>query len=290
MPIVFAGIICEMLLQNMPNDYNYKANYLRKHAKDIHILFLGNSHAYFGINPQYIQSSSFNASYVSQSLNFDLEILKKYDSKWSKLNHIVIPIDYVSFYSRLESGVESWRVKNYTIYYGIYSNYEIAENTEILSNKLNPNLSRIYSYYLEGKPNTVSCSLLGWGTNYNSKHKLDLESTGKSAAKRHLSLNSNNFSENIQSLKAIIEFARINKIRVLLYTPPAYKTYINNLDTVQLNNTLVAVKKIADVYSNVVYYDLLNDSSFVAADYFDADHLNEIGAKKLTLKIDSLLR
>jgi hypothetical protein len=40
---------------------------------------------------------------------------------------------------------------------------------------------------------------------------------------------------------------------------------------------------------NCVYVNLLTDSSFTATDYYDAAHLNDIGAKKLSMKIDSLL-
>ena len=41
--------------------------------------------------------------------------------------------------------------------------------------------------------------------------------------------------------------------------------------------------------SNTFYYNLLTDASFNEIDFYDADHLNKIGAKKLTQKIDSLL-
>ena len=40
---------------------------------------------------------------------------------------------------------------------------------------------------------------------------------------------------------------------------------------------------------SIYYFDLLKDKSFKANDYFDADHLNEIGAKKLTMKLDSII-
>ena len=46
------------------------------------------------------------------------------------------------------------------------------------------------------------------------------------------------------------------------------------------------MKRIDDQYENAVYYNLLTDSAFVANDYYDADHLNEIGAKKLTKLLD----
>jgi hypothetical protein len=39
----------------------------------------------------------------------------------------------------------------------------------------------------------------------------------------------------------------------------------------------------------VKYLNLLTDKAFDEKDFYDADHLNEIGAKKFTLKIDSLI-
>jgi hypothetical protein len=34
---------------------------------------------------------------------------------------------------------------------------------------------------------------------------------------------------------------------------------------------------------------MMNDTSFIAGDYFDGDHLSEIGAKKLSMKIDEIV-
>ena len=116
-PVLIFMLIMELLLRNIPNDYSYKKNYLDQHSNEIETLFLGSSHAYYAINPEFIHSTSFNAAYFSQSLDYDIEILKKYYKQSIKLKYIVVPIDYLSLYNRLETGVESWRIKNYIIYY-----------------------------------------------------------------------------------------------------------------------------------------------------------------------------
>lgn len=41
-------------------------------------------------------------------------------------------------------------------------------------------------------------------------------------------------------------------------------------------------------YENCTYVNMINDSTFIAKDFFDADHLSEIGAKKLSIKLDRL--
>jgi nucleoside-diphosphate-sugar epimerase len=130
---------------------------------------------------------------------------------------------------------------------------------------------------------------LGWGTNYNSKDNQDLTATGIKAAKRHTIKSDEYFNENVEYLKSIIEFAKAKNITVLLFTSPAYKTYVRNLDNTQLSRSINAANHLTDTYSNAVYFNLLNDTIFTENDFHDSDHLNEIGAKKLTVKIDSLL-
>jgi hypothetical protein len=288
LPILLSGICFEVLLRKIPNDYSYKKNYLDRNSKKIRILFLGSSHVYYGINPEYI-SGSFNAAHVSQTLNYDLAILQKYKTKWDSLQYIVLSVDYFSLYGRLEEGVEAWRVKNYAIYYGLHTSDILSDYTEIFSNKFIVNESRFCNFYLHHKSD-LTCSELGWGTGYNAKNSKDLVVSGETAAKRHFAKSDQYFNENVGDLETIISFAKARNIHVLLFTSPAFKTYVQNLDTIQLNHTLQAVTHLISTYDNARYYNLLADPEFTENDFYDADHLNEIGAKKLTIKIDRLLK
>ena len=78
LPILVVAILMEILLRNTPNDYLFKKQYLDKHSSEIETLILGSSHSFYGFNPEYFSSNTFNASHISQSLNYDFEILKKY--------------------------------------------------------------------------------------------------------------------------------------------------------------------------------------------------------------------
>jgi hypothetical protein len=282
------GLLSEILLRKIPNDYVSKKQFLDNNSDSIKVLFLGSSHALVGINPTYFSVFSFNAGYFSQSLDYDFEILKKYKNNWENLDCIVIPISYSSLYGRLETGIESWRVKNYIIYYEMNTFTQISNFTELFSTRLNVNLGKIYTYYIRGESN-ISCSNLGWGQDYNSKKKEDLVKTGITAAKRHLKKDDRFLEENIKILKSIIEFAKNKNVKVFLFTPPAYYTYVENLNRMQLIQTITTLIKIDNFYNNVAYLNFLEDSSFSAVDFYDADHLNEIGAKKFTIKLDSLI-
>lgn len=288
LPILVIGICFEILLRRVPNDYLYKKNYLDKTSNQIKVLLLGNSHIYYGINPKYFSLNAFNASSVSQSLDYDWAILNKYNNKWDSLKYVIIAVDYFSLFSKLETSVEAWRVKNYEIYFGINNSYKIQDHSEILSNNLKTNLSRLYSFYFKDD-NNINSSKLGWGTAYNSKTKKDLEKTGKISAERHTIKNDQYVNENIKILESIIKFAKVKGVEIILLSSPAYKTYTRNLDKHQLSQTIDTVKKIVNLSSNVIYLNLLTDDEFTENDFYDADHLNEFGTKKLSLKLDSVL-
>jgi hypothetical protein len=116
--------------------------------------------------------------------------------------------------------------------------------------------------------------------------------TGKTASKRHsvnLDKNKTTFSKNIRTINSIIEFANTHNLKIIFITCPAYSSYSKNLNPIQLDSYVNIINQISAKNTNTTYYNLLEDKTFIADDYYDADHLNEIGAKKLTLKIDSII-
>lgn len=291
LPIFVVAILMEILLRSTPNDYLFKKQYLDKNSSRIETLILGSSHSFYGLNPEYFSSNTFNASHISQSLNYDFEILKKYKDKFKNLKTIILPISYFTLFGKLEAGSESWRVKNYIIYYELNSSKSLVDYSEVLSNRINVNIKRIISYYVFGE-STISCTDLGWVTICNSKNARDLAESGKTASKRHtVDINSDKyqqiFQENIFILESIIQWSNKNNIKIMLFTPPAFETYRQNLNQEQLKITINTTSDICSKYDNCIYDNLLSDTNFVATDFFDADHLSDIGAKKLSILINN---
>jgi len=282
------GILAEFLLRHIPNDYELKSNYLKLHTSEITILFLGSSHAFYGINPDNIKEKSFNAAYVSQSLDLDDDILEKYDANWKSLKFIVVPISYFSLYSSLKHNDESWRLKNYEIYYGIKATDDLFSHFEIFS-RFEQNVDKLYLYYIK-KNSLLSSSYLGWGEHKSVLGKAEFLNSGTIAAKRHTGINEEYFAKNKAVLERIISFAKQRNIQVLFYTPPAYKTYFENLDAKQLNQTTHLMIDLAAHRNNVTYINLLKDNSFDISDFHDADHLNRFGAKKLSVMLDGVIQ
>lgn len=291
LPIIVVALSAEILLRNIPNDYSYKKEYLDKHSNEIETLILGSSHSFYGFNPDFFNSKAFNASHISQSLNYDYGILKKYEDNLDNLQTVILPISYHTLYGKLENGSESWRIKNYVIYYRMNVANSLADYSEVLSNKPKVNLKRLYSYYILRKPN-LTCTKLGWGTSYKSENAKDLVKTGSTAAKRHTRENIHSkkyqdiFNDNKLLLASIIDWCQKQNIRVLILTTPTFYTYRENINIEQYNITIEIANKIASQYDNCIYVNLFDDTNFVAKDFYDADHLSEIGAEKLSKLID----
>jgi len=286
LPILALSIVVEHILRKIPNDFQSKAEQYEKHAGDFKVLCLGESHAYSGIDPRYLDRRGFNGSHFSQTLNYDLEILKKYASDLKNLEYLLLPVSYGSFTSRLEN---QWEVKNYTLYYNIRGNHNIRYNTELLSLPLESSKEKLISYYMDHIEMTKTDSL-GYSTYYNKENPdKNLVELGKKMAVAQTGKNFDNVSKNVKSLEEIIKLCGRKNITLILFTTPGHKEYRKHLDSRQLNTMLTLSKSFARKNRNVHYLNLLEDSSFIAADFYDADHFSSAGAKKLTAKLNRFI-
>lgn len=284
--IAFTCLIIEFLLRRIPNEYTLKRDYLDKNSDMIEVLFLGGSHGRSAFNPASMAKRSFNAAQHSQSLDYDFEILKKYRNKFSNLQFIVLPVSYGTLFSKLAGGPEAWRAKSYIIYFDIVLSDNIRYHTEIMNGILGTQFYRLYSYYIR-KIDEVNCTDLGWGkANFSN----DLNKTGIDAAKRHAEFDDYKYFKEMTSiLDSIASFAKSNNTKLIMITTPTYKSYRENLKKSQLDSTINAIRKIVSKNENCYYLNFFEDSSFYETDFRDGDHLNAKGAKKLTLRIDSIL-
>lgn len=286
LPILLFFLVLEVAIRKIPNDYQLKKDYLNENAAEINTLILGSSHTFYGLNPEYFSQKTFNAAYVSQSLDLDYEILRKYDLKLKNLKTVIIPISYFSLFETLETDVEKWRIKNYVIYYDLENTYHLLDHFESLDNHIALNVKKIIKYYVLNK-SYITSSYLGWGTNFNSKNKKTLN--GAFTAKKHTAKNFNLYDENIKSLQKIVTLCRKNKVKVIFITTPTHASYYHNLNKNQLEKTTKTISKFVKNNSNCEYINMLTSDKFTNEDFYDADHLNEIGAKKLSLFLNKFV-
>lgn len=275
-PVVLFLLIGELALRNIPNDYSFKRSYLDENAQNLKTLVLGSSHFYRGVNPQLLEQPAFNAAMVSQSLDYDLKILENYETDFENLETLILPISYFSLFGSLETGVEFWRAPYYNIYYGI-GNPKLG----ILNKKGSETLSKVFDfYYLDRK--LIMADSLGWGPRNVKVKSEELQFSGLKAAERHTKENFNLPPFQLKNLRRIIQMANKNNWKVILITPPAYDSYVANLNEKQLDLTIKHCEEIEEDFDNVFYYNFLQDNSFSSCDFYDADHLNQEGANKFS--------
>ena len=282
-PIFIFFLVLEIAIRKTPNDYQLKKSYFDKNATKINTLILGSSHTFYGVNPKYFSNQTFNAAYVSQTLDLDEELLDVYKNKLTNLKTIIIPISYFSLFETLETDVEKWRLKNYILYYGFENKYHFTANFETLNPDILLNLKKVVKHYVLNK-SFITSSNLGWGTNFNSKERKKFE--GQYTAKKHTTKNFKLFDGNIKSLQKIIEMCQNKNIKILFITTPTHLSYYKNLNQIQLSKTIKTINELVQKNQNCSYLNLLKSDKFITADFYDADHLNDIGAKKLSLLLD----
>ena len=289
-PIVISAFLLEIALRRIPNDYAYKKTYLDQNANQIETLILGSSHAYFGLDPIYYESKAFNAAYVSQTMDCDFEIFAKYNTHMSQLKTVIFALSYFSMFDRITQTGESWRIKNYFLYYDIdLGSMVFYKKNEILGQKFAVNMDRLFKYYVKKESLTTS-SELGWGASYKSEDSKDLYITGKEAAKRHKSVIDPLMVSNYADLlDRLVGLCSQRNIQVVFITLPAFQSYRENLDSEQLDITFTIANDIAQKHENCSYINLLADTSFIDEDFYDGDHLNEIGTKKLSLMVNKII-
>lgn len=282
-PLLLGIVLCEYYLRIIPNDYSYKNEWLSNNARPIQVLNMGSSHAFYGIEPNLFSCKAFNAAHVSQSIKYDHFIFSKFVNEMDSLEVLVLPISYGSFLGfGPENGIEDWRVKYYSIYYGCkYHRFEPKYNLEVYNDLHLKNVL----YSVLGKASHRTCNELGFGINFKLENRSeDWKESGATAAKRHTvaKIDSTIMEKNIRLVGEMVDKCVEKKAQVIILTTPTFHTYRENLNQKQLELMEECCGYFVKHYDNVCYLNLMADERFCEDDFYDADHLNEFGAAKLT--------
>lgn len=287
LPMACALGVCEYILRSVPNDHIYKHQFMITNQKNIKILSFGSSHGYYGIQPKFFSKAAFNMAFVSQSLKYDKFLYEKYATNCDSLECIILPISYSSLRSNLEKSQESWRIKGYCVYMGCnYHGINPIYNLEIMTKS---KLLHIKDALLQ-QLNYRTCDTLGFCLNYKKEYRAqDWQSTGLTACARHSKGKKENVETNLQDLEWMIRDCQKRNIKVILLTTPTFHTYYDVLNQDQVIEREEICNSLVQKYNHVIFLDWLKHKQFNEDDFFDADHLNEYGAEKLTKMLDEFI-
>lgn len=281
LPFFILLFIIEVSIRHIPNDYKTKRDYIKKNGDKIEILALGSSHVYYGLNPDLFYTSCFNLAQVAQTPEFDLKLFQHFLPQLPNLKVLIYPISYFTFYWDLQSSRESWRLKNYSLYYNIEAAQSVKNYFEILSVDPKSNYKRIIDFYIH-KKTEVGVTPRGWGFNCLAEFSANLDQTAAESAVRHTSVDGLFFSKNSSEVEEIIKICQQNGIQVVLLFPPAYKAYRDQINKKQLTQTYSKIDSLVKEYDNCRFIDIFADTNYIARDFLDADHLNNLGSRKMS--------
>jgi hypothetical protein len=253
----------------------------------VQLLSFGSSHGHYGIRPDCFNMPAFNMAMPSQSIKYDHFLFYKYIEKCPKLSYVILPVSYFSLVSELEDGAGWAHAKGYTIYMGYEGNkYSPIYNLELINKEKYLGLMKCV-----GKPLTyVTCDSLGWGNKREwGNQKPNCTGLAYNTVQYHSENIGASIETNVGRLTDIIKTCAERDIKVILLTTPTHESYYSLLDSTHLELTVQTCEKLAAEFANTTYLNLLKDSSFVEEDFYDPDHLNTIGATKLTQKLNDVI-
>ena len=277
--ILIVGCL-EFLFKNTPNYIEDLFEKLESNDST-QVLLLGNSHIQALGEPEIDGSKSFNFGVGGQDINHMHMILEHVLLKMKKrhLKQVIIGLDYDLLGYNFKIANTMWLDR---LYYPVTGKLSDNSYGSILMAKSN--------FF---RANRDFSKLTFLNSNLNSKNKalnfLDYSPCDR-RAKEHseTKFDKSLLHENVKLLESIYFLCKEHNIRLTLINLPKATCYYEfyNKDLVSTAQTII---REFSKDKDVVFYDLWKSDEFNDEMFSDNDHLNEDGAKKFTLKLNSFL-
>ncbi len=277
----------ELYVRSIPNEYSYKHKYLDTHIDSIQVLALGSSIGRSGIDPECFDTFTFNAANVSQDLETDCAIIDKYLSRADSLKVVIFTLLPGSYCSRMGEGIESWRLRKYSIYMDLdIDKPRLTESLEIFD--LNKTLKQIIKG-LKGQQ-TVECYEKGMGIDSDIEPEYEKLAQAIRISKIHNEgYTPSNYEKIVPRMKSTVKQLVDKEIEVYLVMMPVHFTYAERIDFKMLSECDSISKIIESMNPHVHYMNMFTDSSFTTVDFRNSNHLSQEGANKLSTKLNEII-
>jgi len=275
----------EYVQRQLPNNYTHKREMLEKGLDQWETLILGSSHAYLGIDPAQFDGPTFNLAFTAQTLAYDKFLLEKYLDSLPKLERVILSISYGSL------GAESYKnpgVYDKTYYYTQFWESElftdwwkIEKYSRVGLFSVKRSVDRTRTYYTQGD-SLLECRKDGF---YGLEFHRDLEVNGLESATFHEMFYFDELrATNLGYLNDIIEMCKQKGVNLHFVSTPMWPSYMQHLDRSRYTYMTEVMDSISRT-NHLSYWDLTEDSTFEEKDFYDANHLSEEGALKLTNRL-----
>ena len=288
--LILAAI--ETSIRIIPNPYKFKTEWMNTNSQKVKTLILGSSYANYGINPGFIADSSFNLAMSGQSIKYDLELLKKYIGKMPNLKSVILGIGYQTPFfldyeiSDVLPGNREADVSYYIGWYKMYMGIKLhpfpAYSFELLHYRRA--IVKWKSVYINHRAQ-MRCDSTGYdhdtkvqerSPNWYKAEELVEDNTAQGPNKEIV------FKLCQGYLEEMISILKQQNAELVIVVTPTYHTFYETINKVQMNRVYGSIKELSEKYTNVIVYDYFKDPRFVEQDFYDANHLSDVGAEKFS--------
>ena len=282
-PLIVAIVVCECLLRSFPNSYKLKYERVCQLGDSVETLILGASHTYMGLNPLYFNERAFNLAHISQTYDYDYKLLEKFAPRLHPKTVITAVDNGILFDPPLETSEGWYLCTSYQLYmdcgdYSVLSkyNYEITSAT---------NTFKKIEKHWNGEE--VECDRSGWCITYKASLRDTAECSYDYSMRRivkHTCKNWDYYKHNQQALFQLCDYCRQHDIRLILLITPTIPYYYQQIPP-QQKEAILETLGYCHKYYGAEIGDYLEDKRFSDDDFYDCDHLSDIGAKKFSQMI-----
>jgi len=291
LPIALAWGCVEYFYRSVPNNYSVKYDYMEAHADEVETLLLGSSHCFYALDPEYFSGQVFNLSNISQTLYFDALLFDQYFGRMPKLKRVVFCIEYSNLSHKENTREDVFRKYYYQNYLHldvpIVSDFDPKKYSLAFTRSLEQTWESYERYDFFGT--IVDCNPNGWGNNYPKVYRYEPSYNVRERLEAHED-GSVDFSANAARLNRIIVQCKNRNVEVVIVSLPQSQLYTSGLNRKKLNLIFATCHQFAAQNDNVRYLNLFEDRRFTDQDFFDADHLNDVGAVKCSKVVDEFLQ
>lgn len=196
---------------------------------------------------------------------------------------MIYPVSYFSWFAH---GLEYERDYSFRCrYYKIYMDCDLYPDISLYNLEISDYQSARgkVERYLSNE-DVPGCDGYGWGTTFRlSAKSMEIWNSGidaENAVKRH-TRSWEYINQNSSRMKELADFCKGHDIQLVLITTPCWHTYYDNLNQKQLAKMYELTDNFSKKYG-FPYLDYLKDDRFDADDFYDCDHLSDVGAAKFT--------
>lgn len=266
----------EVYVERLPNPARDKHAWMTAHHDDVRTLVLGDSHAFYGLRPDLLGEGAFSLALPSQTLRYDDYLLRHY--LMPQLRDVVLTVSYFTLWEDFELlGGHEQEIARYHIYMDADLHPWPLYRLECVQRQAF--VERLKSLY---QPSRLSWDALGWGDNYSLDRRADDWDNGEARAAANTYSDSTVVAFNEGVLASMMDFCRERGVRLTLVTTPTGPLFRQHQSEQQVATNRRVLSRLLQQHPEVRHYDLEADPRFTSDDFYDADHLSDVGAAKLT--------